>query len=378
MFAEALARLPAGAQARAYGLWRQQLQQAAQPLGVPLAVQQVLLEQLRLCFRSTAELPLAPDLQQEQLEPRPSGSAAAAAVPAAAADSQAVGPGDALASAQVHVELREQLPHLLQLLLHLPCAGSAGEAAAAAAAVAAEREGGSRGSGNAPSLSSVQSAAVGARPPPRSRGAPGVTCQAVAPQGDANAAGDDARADVASSGAREAVLRHAVLLIGRLSDPEALADMLGMHLRDGVADAGGGGSDSADEDGAAAGSKRRPVQQPVLSRRDVERVSTAAALIEACLDGMLTLPQLAAAVHQQLHSKGNSSAAAAGAAGEEQQAAAAELRHTAGLLLGMHRELGRLCAGPQLQPGELGPAAAAASGCSTLFVCSRALRTSRR
>lgn len=360
----ALAALPASTQARAYRLWCQQL--AAQPglPSVPLQLQLALLEQLRRGFivRSLdLGLPGASELLGQ---PTQKGSAASDAAAAAVSS-------EGLAGAEVHVALREQLPPLLQLLLLVACSSGA-----ATASVAAEGghpgEGGSSGHGSAnappaPSISTVQSA-VAARRDARRRGASAAASQAALP---ASALASSSEAGAPSSGSRggtlESVLRHAVLLISRLSDPDALHEMLGIQLRrPAQLPAHGGGSDGEEgEDGegqqeqldvtgaAAAG------QRQVLSRRDVERISTAAALIEVCLDGMLSLPPLAAAVHQQLHSKGNSNAAAVGGAAvgeaaadtvqQQQQDAAAELRTTAGLMLGMHRELSRMLAEHQQQ-----------------------------
>lgn len=356
----ALTVLPASTQARAYRLWVQQL--AAQPAGpsVPAQLQSALLEQLRQCFTvRSLDLGLA------------GGSEAlgqTAQQGASAGDAAAGASGEGPPGAEVHVALRQQLPALLQLLLRVAC--SSGEAAASVAAAAAaagapgEGNNSGRGSANvpqAPSLSTVQSAVV-ARRDPRRRGSSAAAASQAARAASAEASSAAAGA-VSSSSARssvlESVLQHAVLLIGRLSDPDALHEMLGIQLR---RPAHSSGSDDEQNWEEAEGQQERQQEaasaaasdgQRLLSRRDAERISTAAALIEVCLDGMLSLPPLAAAVHQQLHSKGNSNAAAVGnaAAGEaaaevaqEQQDAAAELRTTAGLMLGMHRELSRLLA----------------------------------
>lgn len=350
LFVDVLGRLPGGTQARAYCLWRQQLQQAPLQLAVPLAAQQALLEQLRLCFQTrAANLPLlGGELVAQQQQ---SGGIAAAADGAVPVEEP---PHSLAASAEVRVVLREQLPHLLQLLLMMTCAAG-GEASVSGSL----QKGGSsdKASGQAPSLSSMQSAAEGARLPPRSRdGKEDAAAKAAETgrQGSGSAVGGTAGGSICGAGicgVRDAVLRHAVLLVSRLSDPDALHELLGIQLRHAPGGRSGGGNSSGDEeaDGQEAATDGEQQQQYTLSQRDLERARTAVTLIEACLDGMLTLSSLAAAVHQQLHSKGNSSAAAGTA--EEQQAAAAELRHTAGLLLGMHRELSRFHSAQQQQHG---------------------------
>ncbi|PRW60124.1 hypothetical protein C2E21_1573 [Chlorella sorokiniana] len=378
----ALATLPARTQARAYRLWWQQL--AAQPaaLAVPLQLQLALLEQLRQCFTVRSldlELPGASELPGQTAQQGSAGSEAAAAAAAGAG-------GEALTAAEVHVALREQLPPLLQLLLLVACSG--GEAATSAAAAAGQPgEGGSSGRGSAnappaPSLSTVQSAVV-ARRDPRRRGGSAVAASQAARPASALASSSETGALSSSrrGGILDSVLRHAVLLISRLSDPDALHEMLGIQLRragQGPAHGGGSGDEAEEEDAGQEEPQREMAgaaaagQQQLLSRRDAERISTAAALIEVCLDGMLALPPLATAVHQQLHSKGNSNAAAVcgeaadGAVAEaaqrqQQQDAAAELRTTAGLMLGMHRELSRMLADhqQQLQGGIHNSAAAA-------------------
>lgn len=361
----ALAALPASTQARAYRLWWQQL--AGQPVvpPVPLQLQMALLDQLRQCF-TVRSLDLGlPGASEPLGQPAQQCSAASDAAAAAAAG------GEGLAGADVHVALREQLPPLLQLLLLVAC--SSGEAAVGAAAAGGQPgEGGSSGRGSAvappaPSLSTVQSAVAGRRDP-RRRGSSGAAPNQAARPASALASSSDAGAPSSSSSRGsilESVLRHTVLLIGRLSNPDDLHETLGIQLRrPAQAPAHDSGSDGEDweegsEEQKASAAAANGVRQ-LLSRRDAERISTAAALIEVCLDGMLSLRPLAAAVHQQLHSKGNSNAAAVGgaAAGEaaaeavqqqQQQDAVAELRTTAGLMLGMHRELARMLAEHQQQ-----------------------------
>lgn len=369
LLADALARLPAATQARAYRVWREQLgPQAPAP---PPPVLQLLLEQLKACFRAQApdHLPLftdaagdadgAPGEQQQE--------------PAAAAAGQA-DTGASPVCSEVRVALREQLPHLLQLLLALTC-GS--QAAPPAEAGSEQQQGGSSGRASAnmaqdrPSLSSVQSAAAAGRP--RARGAAAQQRLAAAAAASSSSGGAGGGGGGASGSLQDAVLWHAVVLIGRLSEPDALHGMLGICAPRSTAD--GHGDDSGSEDEAAAAQR----QAPLPSWRDVQRARTAAALIEACLDGMLTLPPLAAAVHTHLHSKGSSSpaaaaggaaqgaAAAAAAPDEEQPAAAAavELRHTVGLMLGMHKELTRFQLERTQQPG--GPSACCAGSAAPWF-----------
>ena len=343
LFADALAHLPRATQARAFRLWRQQLLAHPEPLVVPAAVQQLLLELLKRCFTARS-LNLALLLPEEEGELGAQGVAAATvgAAPSAAA-STSVDHAQA-AGAEVHVALQEQLPHLLHLLLLLACSG--GDSAGSSL----QREGGSSGhaSGNVadgPSLSSVQSAAVAGQ----------------VPSSSATAGRRAAPEAAASSSIRDSVLHCAVLLVSRLSDADALHEMLGIHLRQpaGARRSSDGDEEGSDGEGAATAEQHQEHQEQLL-RRHREVVSTAATLIEVCLDGMLTLPPLASAIQQQLHSKGSSSAAAAAglpdaaAAEEQQQAAVAELRYTAGLMLGMHRELNRFRLEQQPQEEQAG------------------------
>lgn len=405
VFVEAVAQLPGGTQARVYRLWAQQLlQPAQQPLQVPLVLQQVLLEQLRVCFHAGGGIdlpPLAGEPQREELE----GAIGSAAAGAPAAEA---GLADPLRQ-EARVALREQLPHLLHLLLTVCCSGDAAGEQLSAASSSQRQEGGSSGraSGNAPhapDIASMQSAAEDARPPRRQQPAGGgsrlreqhaVSVAASSPAGSQSQGVGGGNGGSGSGPSpcpiRDSVLRHAVVLVSRLSDPEALHDMLAIRMqRQAAGAASGSDSEEGDEEGrpqappAASGARhaQQEQQQAVLSRRDLSKVCASLALIEVCLDGMLTLQPLAAAVHSQLHSKGSSNGggdgkqarqpaglgngggpevgtgAEAEAAGVGEEAAAAafeaeeELRHTAGLMLGMHRELCRLRFEQQQQQGE--------------------------
>lgn len=403
LFAKALGRLPSAAQARALHVWRQKLStQPGLAERVPMALAQLWLEQLGESFQShRITLPVVPGLLGQPTEAAaPAGAAVGSGL---AADAAA---GAAAAATEVHVVLREQLPHLLQLLLLLTCSSDAGGAVTPGApAGGSAASPGSRD--DAPCLSSMQSAATEVRPP---RGGRQQQQQqqswreaAELPAGFSSAsAGSGGGAGAASPGTaacrhhvQEGVLRHAVLLIGQLSSPDALHTMLDIRCRQ-QDPAAGNDSDGEPEQqgedqrqpaagsGAAENTACVQTQHDVLTVREANSARTAQALIEVCLDGMLTLQPLAAAVHDQLHSKGNSSggngggttpaceqqqgsacAAAAAAAGctagdaadeehEEQAAAAlAELRHTVGRMLGLHRELSRLLDCPQ-QPGGCG------------------------
>lgn len=410
LFAEALSRLPGARQARAYRLWRQQLVQQPQLLArLPPGLAHVLLEQLKLLFQvRTITLPLIPALETGEAFAGTSGAGAAAT--AAAATDQPGSTGD------VHAVLREQLPHLLHLVLLITCT----EGAAAGVEAGGWQE---AGGCCRPSLSSMQSAATNLRPP-RPAGQHQRAGQAVsaAPAGAASSAsgasqgGGIGSSDLAGgahgSAVREGVLRHAVVLIRQLSDPDALHSMLsiqGQQQQQAQQQLDVDSSDLIDSDGGAGVSSGRGAVAAshagaqgqaahLLSRRDLERVQVALSLLEVCLDGMLTLAPLAAAVHRALHSQGSSTAgggagvatggtrqqgtaagqlasgttaantaaapaaaaadggaaagAAAAAAADQEQvaAAAAELRHTVGAMLALHRELSRFRLAQQ--PGE--------------------------
>ncbi len=395
LFAKALGRLPGAAQARALHAWRQKL--AVQPelvKRVPLALIQLWLEQLGESFQARRiTLPVVPGLPEAPAQV-PGGASTAAVGGDVAADAAAC----TAAEAEVHVVLREQLPHLLHLLLFLTCSDSARGAAAEAAEAAAAAATAAGSSGrpceleDAVCLSSMQSAATELRPATGCR-QPQQQQQQQAQRAADSAAGDSSGSagTVGNAGttgmgaalgirrAREGVLRHAVLLISQLSNPDALHSMLGVQPRQQDQNAGGDSDGEQKEWGhgrqqpagptAAAGeAPREQAQRHVLSQREADRVQTAQTLVEVCLDGLLTLQPLAAAVHDQLHSKGNSSggnggngapacqqwngssaaavAAEAGssagdaAAGEQDEQAAValpELRHTAGRMLGLHR-----------------------------------------
>lgn len=391
LFAKALSRLPGAAQARALHVWRQKL--AAQPElaeRVPPALVQLWLEQLGESFQARRiTLPVMPGAPGPAAEA--AGGAGTAAVGSGVAVDVTAGAG---AEAEVHVVLREQLPHLLQLLLLLTCSVSAGGAGAAAATTAGASSGERE---DAPCLSSMQSTATelrpvrGARQQQQQQGqatdsAAADSSASAGAGGGVGAAGLSAA--IGSSHMRDGVLRHAVLLVSQLSNPDALHSMLGIQPRQ-QDQAAGSDSDGEQEQqgngrqqravasGAATGAAQEQALH-LLSQREADRVRTAQALIEVCLDGVLTLQPLAAAVHDQLHMKGNSSGgggttaceaqhgstvaatnatagssaddAALGERDEQAATALAELRHTVGLMLGLHRELTRLLHNQQ-QPG---------------------------
>ncbi|KAL4859302.1 Microsomal glutathione S-transferase 3 [Chlorella vulgaris] len=420
IFVEAAAGLPSIVQERLYSLWRQQLllsQHDSQPLHLSPVLLQQLLEQLRLCFqaRSIALPQLPGDV------PQTAGASAAAADAAR----QPLLPQSG--GTEVRVVLREHLPSLLHLLLTACCCGGGDGRQPAEVTSSQQHADGSSGraSGNAPhapSLSSMQSAAAaGVRQSqrPQAGGSSSLRqAQQVASGAGSSPVGACCQVAVGSSAVREGLLRHAVLLVSKLSNPDALHEMLSILPQHHAGCGAGADSDSDRDEG------RSQQQQRQLSRRDAAKVQTAVALIEVCLDGMLTLPKLAAAVHQQLHGKASSTgggvtdsrpaqqdaganpsssgaasrpaaasamaASVAEAAGSQQAvgtaaAAAAEgreeeeLRHSVGLMLGMHRELSRLQAEQELQgescpcclllPALLAPARASTRSSSAVVCC---------
>ncbi|KAI3435901.1 hypothetical protein D9Q98_001959 [Chlorella vulgaris] len=393
IFVEAAAGLPSIVQERLYSLWRQQLllsQHDSQPLHLSPALLQQLLDQLRLCFQARSiTLPQLPgDVPQT------------AGAPAAATDAARQPLLPQSGGTEVRVVLREHLPSLLHLLLTACCCGGGDGRQPAEVTSSQQHADGSSGraSGNAPhapSLTSMQSAAAaGVRQSqrPQAGGSSSLRqAQQVASGAGSSPVGACRQVADGSSAMREGLLRHAVLLVSKLSNPDALHEMLSILPQQHAGCGAGADSDSDSDEG------RSQQQQRQLSRRDAAKVQTAVALIEVCLDGMLTLPKLAAAVHQQLHGKASSTgcgatdsrpaqqdavanpsssgaasrpaaasamaASVAEAAGSQQAvgtaaAAAAEgreeeeLRHSVGLMMGMHRELSRLQAEQELQgPG---------------------------
>ena len=302
IFVEAAAGLPSIVQERLYSLWRQQLllsQHDSQPLHLSPVLLQQLLEQLRLCFqaRSIALPQLPGDV------PQTAGASAAAADAAR----QPLLPQSG--GTEVRVVLREHLPSLLHLLLTACCCGGGDGRQPAEVTSSQQHADGSSGraSGNAPhapSLSSMQSAAAaGVRQSqrPQAGGSSSLRqAQQVASGAGSSPVGACCQVAVGSSAVREGLLRHAVLLVSKLSNPDALHEMLSILPQHHAGCGAGADSDSDRDEG------RSQQQQRQLSRRDAAKVQTAVALIEVCLDGMLTLPTLAAAVHQQLHGKASS------------------------------------------------------------------------
>jgi hypothetical protein len=422
VFVEAAAGLPSNVQERLYSLWRQQLllsQHDSQPLHLSPALLQQLLEQLRLCFQARS-------ITLPQL---PGNVPQTAGAPAAAADAARQSLLPQSGGAGVRVVLREHLPSLLHLLLTACCCGGGDGRQPAEVTSSQQHADGSSGraSGNAPhapSLSSMQSAAAtGVRQSqrPQAGGSSSLRqAQQVASGAGSSPVGACRQVADGSSAVREGLLRHAVLLVSKLSNPDALHEMLSI-LPQHHAGCGAGADSDSDSDRDEGRSQQ---QQRQLSRRDAAKVQTAVALIEVCLDGMLTLPTLTAAVHQQLHGMASSTgggatdsrpaqqdaranpsssgaasrpaaasamaASVAEAAGSQQAvgtaaAAAAEgreeeeLRHSVGLMLGMHRELSRLQAEQELQgesypcclllPALLAPARASTRGSSAVVCC---------
>eukprot|EP00887_Chlorella_sp_A99_P006362 scaffold3.g6362.t1 len=313
----AVVRLEPGAQARACWLIRLQLQAAPLLASAPgaLQLQTLLLGQLKQCFQVVShELP--------------GGEAGAA---------------DA-AQSRVHVLLREQLPPLLHLLLVLASGsnsdgggGSEGAPAPLPAQPAGSSGGASddAGSANASNLHSLptEQSAMDARPHGRQ----------LEGKCDPGAAGGSGGAGVARGAHEAAACKCAATLVGKLSSADALHDMLGLELVGSQAVAAGRGD--VGQAGAPQVEGEAATAAPAgISARDAARVHSAQELAEVLLEALLTLPAVAAAVHQQLHSSSGGNTEHEGCASSVAAGQQGEMGATVAAMLALHWELSKLLA----------------------------------
>ena len=314
--AEAVMRLDAGSQAKACSLIRTHLAVApvlAHTPGTPQLLH-LLLQQLKQCFQVLShELP---------------GLEAAGAA----------------GLAKVVVQLREQLPALLHLLLAMAC--------------------GSAGSGSAGSGSTMARPKQPAAQTPGEATDGGAGSVNVAKQQHASSAGqlspsalegqlrqsehsDGTHCDLSGSSAagsvQDAVLKYAVILIGKLSDADALHDMLGLELQPADLGAAGQRQPAAAAAVATVHATHAASAAGSISVQEAARVHCALQLSEVLLDALLALPALAGAVRQQLHSRtgGNQEQETCGGSAATGQQRA-EVLETACSMLALHWELSKL------------------------------------
>ena len=280
---EAVCRLDSSAQARAYSLLHRQLVAAAQQeraggqqaeqLCLPPAVQDVLLKQLGTCLhaRAGAGDPWS-GLDWGGREQHPTAHS-----------------GEQAEEAEEQVVLAEFLPALLHLLLAATCSSAGGPAAAAELRLSSGQRAGCTDAGVLPACST--GAASGSQ----------ATVEPAAPAAELGQAGA-ARAPCAGSNAAsasQAVLARTVQLASLLSDPDAVHDMLmlGQLSMEGLPSEvrSAAAAEPAQQPGADAGER--------LSAAQVRRVCITQALLEVCVEALLTLPVVAAAASQRMRRK---------------------------------------------------------------------------
>ena len=336
LVAEAVIRLDAGMQSRACSLIRCQLVAAPALTTLPgvLQLQAQLLEQLNRCFQ-VVSLGL-PGLEKAATPVAPSAS-------------------------RLQVLLRTQLPPLLHLLLVMACGVGDGTDNRPAAAATAQQPSSSAeaSSANASNLHSLHTwSSSMARE------------LHLAARGSASSLGD---AGGGSGNVQVAVLQYAAMLVGQLSSPDALYEMLRLDL---APEQPHPGADSAAEAGRQQ--NMRKGGQPAtavagrMTSQEARRVWCAQALAEVLLDALLTMPAVAAAVRRQVRcSVGGSQEQQ-----EEEEAcvSSAETGHqcdevgrAAAALLALHWELSKLLAAMGLESRHLRQAPWSAQTCLRLL-----------